>query len=140
MNEDVEFLDKFAKKREDFFKQMKPDEEFLAQKEHRHREKQREFFRETMSGKTTPPNTKTSTGNIGISMAKVDDHTVSAVVNSLKQKGIEVSPENISQMIAQHSNQNYTLEQIAAIVEVDCERQHAREQAKKQERYNGLSM
>src|SRR5699024_1675371 len=102
MNEDVEFLDKFAKKREDFFKQMKPDEEFLAQKEHRHREKQREFLRETMSEKTTPPNTKTSTGNIGISMAKVDDHTVSAVVNSLKQKGIEVSPENISQMIAQH--------------------------------------
>ena len=27
MSEDVEFLDKFAKKREDFFKQMKPDEE-----------------------------------------------------------------------------------------------------------------
>ena len=45
MNEDVEFLDKFAKKREDFFKQMKPDEEIelleklLAQKKARKRDK-----------------------------------------------------------------------------------------------------
>lgn len=73
-------------------------------------------------------------------MAQFDDSVVSEIINYLKRKGIEVSPENIRQMIAQLSGKDYTLEQIKAIVVVNCERQHAREQTKKNGHENGLSI
>lgn len=125
---DVEFFERHAKKHDQFFTEQEADEDFFIRAEQR--AKHRAFFEDFMSAETDTTTTATSGGP---ALVMSNDRTISSIINSLKQQGINVTPQEISMRISQHQGQGYTPDQIASMVELDCQLRHEMNERQEQQ-------